>query len=319
MDRLPGIDLGVYDFDMDLTWMGFFVSADDKVYGRYGGRDAKSAEARLSLPGLRFAMQAALDAHRAAQQSKTAVVTKRQPVFADTYKAAKNIRKGECIHCHQVYEFRRADAKATGTFNRDVLWVYPLPENVGIALDVNQGNKVRKIEAGSPADKIGIQAGDILTALNGITVFSFADAQYGLHRAPAQGQTSIAWQRDGKALSGTLELTQGWRRTNPTWRPSMLDILPALSLYGDDLTEAERKPLQLGEKQLAFRQDKTVHKEAQRLGVQGGDIVIGIDDKMLEMTMLEFLGYIRRNYLVGDAIKLNIIRNGKRMDLTGKL
>jgi hypothetical protein len=140
-----------------------------------------------------------------------------------------------------------------------------------------------------------------------------------LNRAPAKGQINLAWERTAKPQSATMELPEGWRRTNPTWRPSMLDILPALSLYGDDLTAEEKKPFGLGEKRLAFKQDKTVHKEAQRLGVQAGDVIIGIDDKELELTMLEFLGYIRRNYLVGDTIKLNIIRNGKRMDLTGKL
>jgi S1-C subfamily serine protease len=295
----------------------FFMNADEKVYGRFGGRDAKSADGRMSLDGLRFAMQAALDAHRNGQAQPGPAGGK--PLFPESYNAAKKIRKGECIHCHQIYEFRRFDAKEAGTFNRDSLWVYPLPENVGLTLDVNQGNKVKSVDAGSAADKAGLRAGDILRSVNSIPVASFADAQYGLHLAPAKGEVPIVWQRGGNPMTGKLLLPEGWRRTNPTWRPSMLDVLPAISLYGDDLTPAEKKKLGLTEKRLAFRQDKTVHKDAQRLGVQGGDIIIGIDDKPLEMTMLEFLGYIRRNYLVGDTVKLNIIRNEKRMDLTGKL
>ncbi len=318
MDRITGVDLGLFEFDYDLTWMGFFLNADGKVYGRFGGRDPKSAESRLSLPALRFAMQAALDAHRAGAKTK-APPPASKPILAEGFNAAKNIRKGECIHCHQVWEFRRADAKAAGTFDRDSLWVYPLPENVGLTLELNQGNKVQSVAAGSSADKAGLRAGDLLQTLHGESVFSFGDAQHALHRAPVKGRIAVTWLRDGKPQTGTLELPAGWRRTNPTWRPSMLDILPALSLYGDDLTVAEKKKLELADQRLAFRQDKTVHKEAQRLGVQGGDIVIGIDDKPLEMTMLEFLAYIRRNYLIGDTIKLNIIRNGKRLDLTGKL
>ncbi len=196
--------------------MAFFVSADDQVYGRYGGRDPKGAETRLTLPGLRFAMQAALDAHRKARDSKQENPAPNTPVFAEGYNAAKKLRGKECIHCHQVYEFRRADAKAAGTFNRDSLWVYPLPENIGITLDLDQGNKIKSVAAGSSAEKAGLRAGDILATVNGVTVHSFADVQYGLNRAPARGQISIGWERDNKPAAAQLDLPDGWRRTNPT-------------------------------------------------------------------------------------------------------
>src|SRR5262249_5626441 len=52
-----------FDFDYDLTWMGFFLDAGGHVYGRYGGRGAESAEGRVSLAGLRYAMDAPLAPH----------------------------------------------------------------------------------------------------------------------------------------------------------------------------------------------------------------------------------------------------------------
>jgi S1-C subfamily serine protease len=289
------------------------------VLGRYGGRDAKSAEARLSLPGLRYAMQAALTAHRTAPRIAAPAVPTARPLLAENYAAAKKMAKNECIHCHNINEFRRHDAKTAGTFRREDLWVYPLPENVGLNLDVNQGNKVKSVTAGSAADKAGIKAGDLVDRINGTAAASQADVMYGLHKAPGKGSIPISWRSNGKMLSGTLEVAHGWRQTNWTWRPSMLDILPALSLYGEDLSASEKKVLGLAEKRLAFRQDKTVHKDAAKMGVQGGDIIIGVDDLPLEMTMLEFLGYIRRNYLTGDTITLNVIRNGKRINLPGRL
>jgi S1-C subfamily serine protease len=261
-------------------------------------------------------MNAALEAHETQQQAKP-VVLATKPVLPENYPAAK-AHKG-CIHCHQIWEFRRHEAKLTGKFKRDELWIYPPPENVGIVLDVDQGNKVRSVTPASPADKAGIRAGDRIERINNLPVSSFADLQYGLHRAPATGQIVVAWQHDRQPMTAQLDLPDGWRKTNPTWRPSMLDILPALSLYGDDLTPQEKKDLKLPEKRLAFRQDKTVGKEAKNMGVQGGDVIIGIDNLALEMSMLDFLGYIRRNYLVGDKITLNVIRNGKRIDLPGKL
>ena len=95
----------------------------------------------------------------------------------------------------------------------------------------------------------------------------------------------------------------------------MLDLLPSLSLTGDDLTADEKKSLGLSERRLAFRQEKFIHREAKAAGVQAGDIIIGIDNQVHELPMLEFFGYVRRNYLVGDKITLNVIRNGKRIDL----
>src|SRR5262249_25916769 len=100
-----------------------------------------------------------------------------------------------------------------------------------------------------------------------------------------------------------------------TWRPSMLALLPSLSLSGDDLTAAEKKALGLEVKRTAFRQEKFIHREAKAAGVQAGDIIIGIDNQVHELPMLEFFGHVRRNYLVGDKVMLNIIRKDKRIDL----
>jgi S1-C subfamily serine protease len=309
--RITGVDLRVFDYDYDLTWMAFFLHADGHVYGRYGGRDARDADTRLSLAGLRFAMQEALAAHRTHKASSAA---KGAPLLAEAYPAAKKAGNG-CVHCHQVNEFRRADLQATGKWNRDLVWVYPLPENVGITLGVDQGNKVKSVQPGSPAAAIGIAAGDRLRTLNGTRIASFADAQYALHRAPAKGTIAVTWLHGDDAHSGSLALRDGWRKTNLTWRPSMLDILPALTFYGEDLTAAEKKALGLAADRLAFRQQSPVHKDARAAGVEAGDVIVGVDGLELRMTVDQFLAYMRRNYLVGDRVTLNVVRDGTRVDL----
>lgn len=43
--------------------------------------------------------------------------------------------------------------------------------------------------------------------------------------------------------------------------------------------------------------------------------ILGVDHKRMEMSMDEFLGYVRQNYLVGEPLTLNVLRNGKRVDL----
>jgi hypothetical protein len=312
LERITGVDLNVFDFDFDLTFMAFFVGPDGKVLGRYGGRDAGGADRYLSLGGLRFAMQAALDAHRRAKPEKAPA---RKKLLAEEYPAAKRRGKGECIHCHQVFEFRREEQQALGRWRRQDLWVYPLPQNVGLTLDVNQGNRVRAVAPNSSAQRAGLRAGDLLRSLNGVPTASFADVQYGLHRAPARGKAPVVWRRGGTTRTGTLELAAGWRKTNLTWRPSLLDLLPSIPLSGDDLSAAEKKTLGLAAKRLAFRQDDHVHARARAAGVKKGDVFIGIDGQTPDMTMEEFLGHIRRNYLVGDRVTLHVLRNGRRVDL----
>jgi hypothetical protein len=299
------MDLSRFEFDNDLTWFVFFLNGDETVYGRYGGRDATAAEARISLKGLRYAMDRALDAHKAPPPARKAA----QPVLAEQFDAAK-AHKG-CIHCHNVNEFRRADAKKAGTWDRDSLWVYPLPENVGITLDVDVGDRVKAVAKDSPAAKAGLTAGDHVVRIGETPVASFADACFGLHKAPAVGEIPIRWTRDGKERAAKLAVPAGWRKTNLTWRPSLLDILPSLPFNGDDLTADEKKKLGLDAKRAAFRQDKTVHRTLRDAGIEPHDVVIGFDGKAVYGEIGDLLGFVRRNYLVGDVVVVNVIRGGK--------
>lgn len=316
--RITGLDLNVFEFDWDLTWAVLFFSPDGKVLGRYGGRDASGADSRNSLPGLRYAMEQALLTHKEAAGGEVAPPPGKSPLFIERVPAAKQHARG-CIHCHQVKEILRAQGEKDGTWTRDSIWSYPLPENLGITLDLDRGNLVRKVESGSPADRAGIRQGDWIDRLDGRKVRSFADATYALHKAPAQGKIPVVRIREGEKSEAELVLQKDWKRSNQTWRPSLLDLLPSLPLFGDDLKEAEKKKLGLKPEQQAFRQSATVHPSAEAQGVRGGDIVLGVDDKPSTMTVLDFLGYIRRNYLIGDRIVLNILRDGKRLDLPFRL
>ena len=304
------MDLRRFEFDHDLTWYAFLLNADETIYGRYGGRDAADAEARLSLKGLRFALERALEAH---QTSPAPQPPAGPPVRAEEYAAAKR-HKG-CIHCHNVNEFRRTDLKAAGTWDRSSIWVYPLPENIGLTLDVDAGNRVNAVRPGSPADRAGLRSGDRVTRLNGYSVASFADASYALHKASARGSIPVTWVRAGRESSAVLAVADGWRKTNLTWRPSMLDILPPVPFSGDDLTPAEKRRLGLAEGRAAVRQDADVHSSLKAVGVREGDVVIGFDGRAVEGTARDLFGYVRRNYLVGDTITINVIRDGKRVDL----
>jgi len=311
---MRGVDLDLFDFDYDLTWMGFFLNADGTVYGRYGGRDAASAESRVSLAGLRYAMEAALARHRRMETHPSPSETK-PPRTVEQYPATRRLPERACVHCHQVYDLRRESLQAAGKWRREELWVYPLPENIGLTLDVDRGDRVARVAPDSLAARAGIRAGDRLLTIDDRPVASFADVQYALHRAPPHGSLIITWQHAEQTHTRELLLAEGWRKTDLSWRWSLRGVDPPPWVHGEDLSEEERKSLGLDAKRLAFRQGPFVSDPARRAGIRQNDIILGVDGKMLEMNERQFGAYIRLNYQVGDRVTYNVLRRGKRLDI----
>jgi membrane-associated protease RseP (regulator of RpoE activity) len=213
---MNGVDIGLFQFDYDLTWAAFFLNADEQIYSRYGGRDADDAEGLMSIAGLKYTMRLVLAAHQQGEkpphpaQRITLPVEKAFPV------------KGQgCLHCHQVYEGLRKVARREGTFRPEMLWVYPLPQNIGLVLDVDEGNRVVRVIPDSPAHRAGLQPGDVLLTVGATPIRSQADCMYALHLAPQQGDLTIRYQRGHQVNQATIRLQYGWKKTDFSWRPSM--------------------------------------------------------------------------------------------------
>lgn len=311
---MRGVNLKQFDFDYDLTWMAFFMNANGKIYGRYGGRDAGQADKYHSLASLKAAMQAGLAAYR--RDPHAVPATSPQPPFTvEQYPAASRVKEGGCIHCHMVYDFRREAQKAAGQWRLESIWVYPEPENIGIRVDRDRQNRVIAVVPNSPAAAVGMKPGDTLQELNGMPVVSYGDLQYALHRAPPAGEVPITWQHGEETRTDRLSLAPGWRKTDISWRASMWGLEPTPCVYGQDLTGAEKQKLGLPASHLAFRQGDWVPKPARQAGVQPKDIIIGIDGHPMVMNSLQFNAYIRLHKKVGDRITFNVIRSGRRLDL----
>lgn len=309
LTRVDNVDLSLFEFDYDLTMMIFFMNAEEKIYARYGGRDATGPDARQSLEGLRYTMQSVLAMH-AEKEKEFAPRTKDAP------KSATRFRKGGgCMHCHQVRENLNEELKRAGKWTRENFYRYPMPENLGFDLEVNRGNVVKSIKEKSVADVLGLKVGDLVKRLNGVPIHSFGDVQFALDHAPKSGGIDIAWHREQKPMTGKLDLLEGWRKTDISWRPSAQWFIPQARISGTDLDVDERKALGLTFKQLAFRQRDAISQQARNAGIRPGDIILGVDDRKLEMDMIGFQYFIQRNYFAGDRVTVNLLRDGKRMDV----
>ena len=157
---MRGVNLNVFEFDYDVTWMGFFLTADERVLGRFGGRDEHAPSKYHSLPALNYAMTAALRLYREGPKGK-GPSRPVEPFRPEQYRAARERPGKWCIHCHHVNEFRRAELQHQGKWSVEDLYQYPVPENLGFSVSLEQGNRVRKVRPGSAAERAGIRNGDV--------------------------------------------------------------------------------------------------------------------------------------------------------------
>ncbi len=292
-----------------MTLAVFFLSPEAKVYARYGGRDAQGPDGRQTPAGLRYTMQSVLQMHASAAPE----YAPREP-GAPRYiqQIPGGQRYGLCLHCHQVKEIVHEELKRTGAWRRDLAWRYPLPEQLGLALEVARGNVVERVVPGSPAAQAGLQRGDTLRQLHDVPLHSQADVQFALDRAPSAGKVALTWERAGGARRGELTLAPGWRKQDITWRPSLQALIPYLPLDGIDLSAAEKAALGVPVKVAAFRQRARVHSRAQEAGIRAGDVILGIDGRS---GLDELRELVRREYLVGDRVVVELLREGTRLRL----
>jgi hypothetical protein len=314
VEDMRSVNLEVFEFDWDLTWFAFFLNSDEQVLGRFGGRVPEDADKYKTIDGLRAALEAALRRHRDAPPAGKAA----PPVLTvERYPAAKRVSPRSCVHCHNVWDWRRESLQNAGTWRREEVWVYPPPENAGWTLDPKRGNRLLK--AIGPAAKAGIQTGDLLQSVNGLPVASFGDVQYALHKAPAAGELAVSWVRDEKSMKGTVKLAKDWKQTDLSWRRSLEGLEPGSGLHGKDLTAHEKEALGLTPKALAFRQGNFLTPQARQAGILQNDIILGIDGKTLELTARQFDAHIRLNYNKDDTVTVEVLRQGRRVEMKMKL
>jgi hypothetical protein len=314
LTNMRGVDLQVFDFDYDLDWAALILTPDQKVIGRFGGHAGSEPSRYQTFPGLRYALEEALKAPRPTPDAPRA--GKAKPDTVENYKAMERIKADACIHCHQVYDFRRQALQEAGTWQKELAWVYPLPDNLGLGLDPRQGNRIERIDADSAADRLGLKAGDVLRSLNGLRTASFADVQYALHRADKAGGIAVVWEHGGRKREGTLQPRAGWRVTDLSWRASTKKLGPAPSIHGNDLSALEKERLGLGPGRLAMALGPFLPQVARQAGLRQGDIIVGVDDKRLDMTAGQFDVYIRLEYQPGQKLTYNLLRGGRPESVT---
>ncbi|MCH7687886.1 MAG: PDZ domain-containing protein [Planctomycetes bacterium] len=332
--EMKGVDLSLFQFDHDLSWAAMFINADGVVYARYGTQSAAGADAYNSVAGLEKTMRRVLQLHAGYPKNAASLKAKRGP--QKPYKTALDMpglenksrfrgstTRKNCIHCHNIYDAEQIHAKQTGRFTQDMLWRYPLPDNIGLVIDEQDGIRVKSVKVGSPAARAGLRAGDDVTQMNGQPITSIADMQWVLHGLPNKSTTVTLTGR--KSRTHTLRLAAGWKKTDISWRGSLWSLPPRLRVWTPELTAGEKKRHGLPGDQSAFlvkwiNTGSLGGRAARSAGLKTGDIIVAVAGKPLgSMTPPQFNVYLKLNYNIGDKLPLTVVRGGKRRSVTIKL
>ncbi len=333
-----GLDLSFFQFDYDLNWAVVLMNADRTIYGRYGSKAGeKGNSARVTIDGLRKALESALEFHQGYPANAKDFAAKIGPAVRwKTPEAIPDMKnrpnavsadgsRAKCVHCHMI---REAEMWTLRTSKEPVpetlIWAYPMPDAVGLALDLKERATVKSVAPGSPAEKGGFKAGDSIRKLQGQPILSVADVQWVLHNAKAPCTIPADIERDGKAATAALTLADGWRRSEDfTWRVQvwgmrhkLLGMQPLEALSADDRqkTGAPAEGLALRIKGFPPNFVKEKNTEAPQK-FQKDDVIVEVDGKKDlpgESGVIAYL-FLKKP---GESVEFGVVRGGKPQKVT---
>lgn len=327
--EMKDVDLSQFEFDHDLNWAAMFIHPDGTVYARYGTQSAEGPDAYNSIEGLLTTMKRVLELHQDYPNNRQLLVGKRsqkKPTFALDLPGLKNAEKlaqittrSNCVHCHTIHDAAHFEAQAKGTFVQDMLWKYPLPDNIGLQMDRVRGTQIKAILDGSPAANTKLKKGDQIKTMNGQLISSIADIQWVLHKLPNQ-PTQIAFETQ-TGSKHTISVAKGWKKYDVSWRGSMWSVSPMLRVWTPELEPKRLRALKIEKPRTAFlvrwiNTGSKGGKSAFASGLRHGDILIEYEGKPIEkMTPQQFNAYIKLNYKVGQKLPVTVLRKGKRIKI----
>jgi serine protease Do len=324
-----GLDLSLFQYDYDMSWAAMFLEPDGTILGRYGTRvtSGPKSDTHISLAGFRKAAERALALHKNYPANKAQLAGKlgKKPDYEVPEKipglderATGTLKKENCIHCHMVREFALRAKWEAGKLTADDLKVYPMPERIGLTIDIDDGLRVTSIAEGSASEEAGIEIGDELVTLSGQPLISLADIQWVLHTSPDESQLALTLKRGDEQLKKTVALSGNWKQSDIAWRASSWYGLRQ-GLKTEPLSSADKKSRGIDEDSLALAV-KGMHGKGgpklQQAGLQMNDLIVAVDGKTDAMSESDFLIWLRLNHGPKDSVKLTVLRGDDRRELT---
>lgn len=314
---LREVDLNLFQFDRHNALYFFIMNADEHIYMRYGGRDARSAMSYLDFDSLELALSLGLEEHARYQQGQIERIEKGEPLYPDQIVTLKEgvIDRGRCTECHLVQDYIVTEKEAAGTLDKLVdMYVSPDIRNLGIELNVPRGLELA--EALGPAAAAGMQTGDVITAINGTRVLTFGDLQFHYNQVNRLAHAiTMDVRRGDEVHSLDLDLPERWWFTDLSHRYWTVD--PLMFFEAETLTADEKTELDLPLDGFASRVT-VVDIDALLEGahdLEEGDIIVSVDGVKRDDVVQDVITHIKLRHRAGDSMTLGVLRGDLLQDM----
>jgi len=146
-----------------------------------------------------------------------------------------------------------------------------------LGLSKAQGALVRGVEQGSPAEKAGLEPGDIIMKFEGKAIEKSSDLPRMVGNTKPGTRSAIqVWRRgsvkDMHITVGEFEADKPVKRASSSEKPQADTVAKVLGLTVSELTDAQKKELKL---RGGVRVD-AVAEPASRAGIQEGDVILAL-------------------------------------------
>jgi Do/DeqQ family serine protease len=198
----------------------------------------------------------------------------------------------------QIVRFGEVRHGRLGATSEDI--THDLAASLG--LDSTAGAIVSTIESNSPAEKAGLKAGDVITAVNGKNIRSSLDLRNKIGLMPIGETVKLELTRNGKSLTTKVKIAQ------PLQVPGTeAETVPQLAgaTVANFKAGSERGPQGVVVTKVDGNSPAWIH------GLRPGDIIVGVNRKKVR-TVQEFLGTVQAS---NDSIMLNLLRGDFRLNI----
>lgn len=199
-----------------------------------------------------------------------------------------------------------------------------------------RGVEITEVSQGSPAEKAGIKAGDVILAYNGENILGAQQLGRLVRETPIGRRVRVQFWRDGKTQT-TTAITEGLRArqfdmpgdmkdftTHVRWPDMRTLVIPEiptpLMLWNSTLlgVECEEVNAQLadyfGVKHGVLVRSVTKGSPAEKAGLKAGDVLVSIGDRSINNAH-DLTGFFRTRQEQEKPISIALMREHREMTL----
>jgi serine protease Do len=184
-----------------------------------------------------------------------------------------------------------------------------------LGLENEQGALVADVSKGGPAEKAGIERGDVIVSFDGKTVKEMNDLPFIVAATPVGKSVDVEVMRKGKRE--TLQVKVGELKEEEAESETPTETQPKLGMSMEDITPDTAKRLGLTETSGVVVVQVEEGSPAAEAGVRPGDIILEVDQKPIG-SLADFNAKTT-GYKVGDTMLLLVKRQSSTLYLTLKI